>query len=212
MKTGDTDFYISESSYSNFSNHHVNFTFSLPRTDLCNICFIYDATGKNKEEYERHLGKVKMHSTMKNAVLALKDTLQGEFDFGQNKACPWLPVNAQFYARLLWWQILNFHVHGTGENGKDRSYMYHFLEGSLKNGANTVFNFVYHAICEELKRQSFNRICLYSDSAGGQNKCYLTMMCLSLLSKHTCKWKSDIYTPFVGTACASVIGTFWAVH
>ena len=49
------------------------------------------------------------------------------------------------------------------------------MDGSLKNGTNTVCNLVDYAIINELKLEYRDKICLYSDAAGGQNRNYLML-------------------------------------
>lgn len=39
---------IGESAYSKYFTRHVNFTFSLPRSDVCNLCFEYENLGKTR--------------------------------------------------------------------------------------------------------------------------------------------------------------------
>lgn len=57
------------------------------------------------------------------------------------------------------------------------------MEGNLKKGANTVCNFLFNSIQRELKFEYYHKIYLFSDSCGGQNKNYLIVSFLSLLSK-----------------------------
>jgi len=103
-----------------------------------------------------------------------------EFDFGQNLPLPKIPVSNQFYRRLLWLHVFNVHVFGEHK----RSYMYLFLEGKFKKGANTVCNFLLDAIERELKLLArYNKIYLFSDGCGGQNKNYFILSFLSLLCK-----------------------------
>jgi len=62
--------------------------------------------------------------------------------------------------------------------------MYLFLEGKFKKGANTVCNFLLDAIERELKLlDCYNKIYLFSNRCGGQNKNYFILSFLSLLSK-----------------------------
>lgn len=53
--------------------------------------------------------------------------------------------------------------------------MLYFLEGSFKKGINTVLTFIYHVICKKFALKYYNKIHLFSDAAGGQNKSYVTM-------------------------------------
>lgn len=53
----------------------------------------------------------------------------------------------------------------------------------MKKGANSVCNFVEYVIKKELEENYFNKIDLYSDAAGSQNRNYLALRFFSLLSE-----------------------------
>ena len=110
-------------------------------------------------------------------MLSEKNVLCLEFDFGQNLALLTIPATAQFYRRLIWLHIFNVHVLGEHK----RSYMYFVMEGNLKKGANTMCNFLFNAIQREFKVNYYDKIYLFSDSCGGQNKNYLFVSFLNLL-------------------------------
>lgn len=179
LKTGNSESPLSESTYSKYFNHNLNFTFSKPRTDVCNFCFEHKDNVENNIELENHLRNVKEYKLLKQAMLSEKEVLCLEFDFGQNLPMPKIPVSEQFYRRLIWLHIFNVHVFGNHK----RSYMYLFTEGNFKKGGNTVCNFLYDALKRELKTGYYEKIYLFSDSCGGQNKNYLVLSFLSLLSK-----------------------------
>ena len=80
-------------------------------------------------------------------MLAEKNVLCLKFDFGQNLPLPKIPVSNQFYKRFIWLHIINVHIF---ENHK-RSYMYLFMEGNFKKGANTVCNLHLDSIKKELR-------------------------------------------------------------
>ena len=123
-------------------------------------------------------------------ITSEKNVLCLEFDFGQNLPLPKIPVSDQFYKRLMWLHIFNVHVLGADHK---RSYMYLFMEGNLKKGSNTVCNFLFDSIQKELKLNYYNKIYLLSDGCGGQNKNYLVLSFLSLLSK---KLQNEIHHVF----------------
>lgn len=175
--TGDTVIPIDESTYSKYFNHYVNFSFGVPRTDVCDVCYAYERHGEKKDIYDYHKLQIEQYKEIKKSMLATPNALNSEFDFGQNLPLPKIPVNSQFFLRLLWLYIFNVHIHGT-----ERSYMIHFMEGSLKKGANTVCNLVYHVIKKEIELNYYDKIFLYSDAAGGQNRNYLSMQFFSIVS------------------------------
>ena len=112
-------------------------------------------------------------------MLKEKQVVCLEFDFGQNLLLPKIPVSDRFYRRLIWLHVFNVHTFGNNKN----SYMYFFLKGKYKKGANTVCNLLYDTIRGELEIDYFNKIYLFSDGCGGQNKNYLVMIFMSLLSE-----------------------------
>ena len=184
-KTGDNEIPLAENTYFDYFNHFVDFSFEIPRTDCCNECYENEKLGKqNEPAAQKHKQQVFQHEKIKKSMLltAKDNNLCLEFDFGQNLPLPKLPVNAQFYLRLIWLHIFNVHVH-VADKEKSRSYMYLFMEGFLKKGGNTVFNYLWHAILEEFKLNMYNSIFLFSDSCGGQNKNYNMIVFLSLLSQ-----------------------------
>ncbi|KAJ8665827.1 hypothetical protein QAD02_007489 [Eretmocerus hayati] len=126
-----------------------------------------------------HKDGVEKYKICKKAMMAEENVLCSEFDFGQNLPVPKLPVNDQFYKRLLWLHVFNVNV----LNDDTRSYMYFFMQGSIKKGANTVCNSLLDAIERELGLDYYNKIYLLCDSCGGRNKNYLVLYFLSLLAK-----------------------------
>lgn len=175
--TGNKSVPISDTVYFTYFNENINFTFGTPRTDVCNLCYIYEKNKNKKEEYDEHKVLVEDYKKMKKEMMSNKSALVCEFDFGQNLALPILPVNEQFFLRLLWLYIFNVHVFTT-----NNSYMFYCLEGNMKKGGNAVCNFVEFVLEKELKDNYYNKVLLFSDAAGGQNRNYNTLQFFSLLS------------------------------
>lgn len=66
LKTGDKKCPLSESTYSKYFNHFVNFTFDVPRTDCCNQCYENEKLGKENDPAAReHKEKVREHYELK---------------------------------------------------------------------------------------------------------------------------------------------------
>ena len=153
--TENSEIPIGESAYSKHFNHNVNFSFSLPRSDVCNLCYEYEKLGKRGSTYEKHYTAIQNYKIVKEKMLQKKDgVLHSVFDFAQNLPLPKLLVNCQFYCRLLWLQIFNVHIYDS-----DESYMFHFIEGTLNKGANTVCNLLYHALRFELQKNVVTKFC-----------------------------------------------------
>lgn len=103
--------------------------------------------------------------------------LSCEFDYAQNLILPKLSVSDQFYKRKLYMYLFNVHNHVT-----NNSYMYPYLEGHAKKGANTICSFLQHAIDHEFDQSCYSKIILFSDAAGVQNLNYTVFTYLALLS------------------------------
>jgi len=125
-----------------------------------------------------HKKKVDAYKRLKADIMARagKTALVLEFDYGQNLPLPKLPVNEQFYKRLLWLYVFNVHVHG-----QDKSYMFHFTEGQAKKGGNSVCSFVRDVIMKE--KGTFNEVFLFSDACTGQNRNWVVGGVLTALAK-----------------------------
>lgn len=178
-RTGNSEVPLSYVTFGDYFNHEVNFTFRLPRTDICNICYENELKVEKNEDFIIHKKRVTEYQILKKNMLKEKDVLCCEFDFGQNLPLPKINVSDQFYRRLIWLHIFNVHFYN-----QDNSYMFMFMEGYFKKGANTVCNFVSHSILNEFKSQSYNQIFIFSDACGGQNRNYCMVGFLSLLSEH----------------------------
>ena len=77
----------------------------------------------------------------------------------------------------------------------DASSMFHFMEGMLIEGANTVYNLLYHALRFELQKKCCNRIFFYFDAARLQKINYLMVLILSMFSEKYKVFIEDLY-PF----------------
>lgn len=104
---------------------------------------------------------------MKKTVLEKKDnskTFILEFDFGQNLPLPKLNVTSQFYKRLLWVYVFNIYQHNS-----TNSALYYYTEVEGRKNANSVCSMLYDFISAYCPEET-ERIVVFSDSCGGQNK------------------------------------------
>ena len=169
-----------DSEFNYFDN--VNFTFQEPRRDVCNFCEENKINPTAGPELEQHLQDIKEYHELRAKLLKDKSILCCEFDFAQNFPIPKLSVNEQFYRQLGWIHLFNVHIY-CEEFEDNRSYMFPFIEGNVKKGANTVANHLLYAIEKEFELKCYNSIYLFSDSCGGQKKNYHMIKFHSLLSK-----------------------------
>ena len=161
--------------FNTFERHFVTrepYGFRLPRTDVCNLCYEHElkrhCTPEEKTQIRLHKKKVEGYKYLKQSILdkaeaELDHTIVLEFDYAQNLPLPKVPVTDQFYKRLLLLFVFNVHVHK-----RNTSYMYHFLEGLSKKGANSVCSFLLDVIQQEKKNAK--EVFLFSDACSGQNR------------------------------------------
>ena len=159
--------------FNTFERHFVTsmpYGFKLPRTDVCNMCFEHESKCSATDEmlFKLHKKKVEGYKHIKALILEKAKAEQHgvlvlEFDYAQNLPLPKIPVTDQFYKRLLWMYVFNVHVYE-----RNTSYMYHFVEGMSKKGANSVCSFLLDVI--RLERGQAKEIFLFSDACSGQNR------------------------------------------
>jgi hypothetical protein len=180
---------MSLQTYSMYFNRHLNFSFRQPRTDVCNMCFeheLKDRTGSltapEKAQWLCHKKKVAAYNRIKSKILSdakgRVDLVVLEFDYAQNLPLPKLPVNDQFYKRLMWLYLFNVHVHHS-----KRSFYFYSIEGSAKKGSNSVCTYLDHTL-NQILTKDVKEIILFSDAAGGQNRNYSFL--------RFCLWKSAV--------------------
>ncbi|XP_033218330.1 uncharacterized protein LOC117173797 [Belonocnema kinseyi] len=167
VTTTGSELAFHENTYSNFFNHYINFSFKLPRTDVCNAFYLSSLQAIQSAGIANHKKNVQEYQALKKELLSEENVLCREFDYAQNLPLPKIPVSEQFYKILLWLYLFNVHVF-TSKN----SYMFPFLEGSAKKGANTVCSFIQHVIEKEFDDRRFTKIVLFSDASGEQNRNY----------------------------------------
>ncbi|KAJ8664410.1 hypothetical protein QAD02_006072 [Eretmocerus hayati] len=142
-QTGLSDTPLDKTTYEKYFNSNLNYSFTQPRTDVCDDCSEFKSKGQTVE-LESHMIRVAKHRQHKDLMLN-DDVICIEIDFGQNLPVPKIPVTEQFYKRLLWINVFNVNIlEGSTKN----SYMYLFLEGTIKKGGNTVCNLLLDAMEE----------------------------------------------------------------
>ena len=102
---------ISYRSFWDHFNANYNLGFSLPKSDVCNLCEEMKNIQKNIEVknidnekldlHKLHLAKVKMHKDLKSKYLKDKLNLCIEMNYAQNKELPKIAANQNYYLRNL---------------------------------------------------------------------------------------------------------------
>ena len=77
-------------------------------------------------EIAMHKQEVEEYRILTDKLMFEEWLLRCEFYYAQNLPLPKIPVNEQFYKRLLWLYLFNVHVYGS-----EQSYMYPHLKLKL---------------------------------------------------------------------------------
>lgn len=137
-----------------------------------------------RAKLDLHLRKVKSHKDLKDGYVAKAradntDVLCIEFDYGQNILLPKLSVNAQYYRRLMHFNIFKVHCHNDSA-----SIMYCYPECSCKKNPDSVASCLYNFISRLFAEKKYGEIVFLSDNAGGQNKNITIVRFSTFLSVH----------------------------
>ena len=130
-ETGNYTIPIEQNTYSEYFNHYVNFTFKVPRTDVCNLCYENEDFPEKNQEFLEHIKSVDDYSKIKSLMMSKKKFVCCEFGYGQNLPLPKIAVSDQFYRRLICLHNCNIHVHNS-----PRSYMVQKKLSALKLNLN----------------------------------------------------------------------------
>ena len=163
---------ISYRSFKDFYDSKFNIGFTLPKTDVCDLCFEMNHIGyenlsqEQKLIFDKHKADFQQYKNIKSSILIsdLTNKLVLEFDYGQNKALPKLNNNSTFFRRCLWFYLFNVYIHNTKQ-----SFMYHMIEGQFKKGSNSVTSYLLETL-KKFDLSNCNEMILFSDSCPGQNK------------------------------------------
>ena len=70
--TGDLNAPFDESTYSKYFNHYVPFSFSRPRIDVCDFCFLNENKPDERDNFELHIKNFNLHKHLKHSMLSEK--------------------------------------------------------------------------------------------------------------------------------------------
>jgi hypothetical protein len=158
----------------------LDFSFRLPRSDVCDFCskssaiLKHDPNNEIKSQFELHVKKFHCYKTLKkNSIVECQggekqNILVIEFDFAQNLPLPKLNCTSNFYKRSLWMYVFNVYLHNDSSG---RPTFYYYYEHESKKGANAVCSMLLNFLEEKLvSYPNVKEIVFLSDAAGGQNK------------------------------------------
>lgn len=175
---------LSFGSFINYFNTNFKISFSKPKSDICDFCYLNMVIGNQYlskselEKLEKHQQDVLKYRFLKSELLNNFNYLLIEIDYSQNKPLPKLSVTKNFYSRNLWLYLFNLHVHNN--KSKD-TYFYHFIEGEFRKGSDSVASFIYDFLIK-IDLDFYEQIVIFSDACGGQNRNYLIMKFLCLMA------------------------------
>jgi len=164
---------VKESFYRHIFVSEFNISFQTPKKDKCNFCVAYLNYSKQEQEakrpdYESHTRNKEQARQMKTVDKEKAKTdsqfAAACFDLQQVLQCPFGDVNLFYYKRKL--SVYNLSIYGLGD-GRGLCYMWD--ETTAARGSCEISSCVmdYLKKCSEEGKE---RMSLYSDNCGGQNR------------------------------------------
>lgn len=165
--------------YLNHFRNNYGYRFGRPQVDVCSTCEELNTKIKSpflNDNAKRHaVAELMVHkrraSKFYNKLKEIanvgkeKDNVAGiVFDYMQNLALPFIPVQEMFYLRKLWHYV--FCIHNISSN---MSVFYTYHEGLGRKGPDEVCSFISHYI-ENFIPNSVTELHVFSDACGGQNR------------------------------------------
>lgn len=173
-------------------NRKFNLGFGSPRVDVCSTCIEFQERLKVERDPNKKLEIQAMKQIHKKRAKAFYALLQEDepgciiisFDCQKNLPLPKIPDQETYYRRQLY--LYNFTVVVGNSKSKltpDNCFSYVWTEDTNKKGSNEVASCVFHRL-QNLDLTNINKIKLFADACGGQNKnkTMLAMCCRWLLS------------------------------
>ena len=174
---------ISFWSFIKYFKENFNIGFAKPKSDICDYCYeimilgTQNLTATQLNNVNKHQEDVQKYRFYKKEILDNKKYLSIEVDYAQNKPLPKLSNTKNFYKSNLWMYLFNLHIH----NNEKETYFYYFIEGEFRKGSESVASFIYDYI-SRAELNDFEKIVIFSDACGGQNRNYLLMKVISLFA------------------------------
>lgn len=183
---------LSEWHFRKIFNTKFNLSFHKPKVDTCKKCDILEIKIKNslgrsnvkcQEEKIAHLNLVtENREELKQSIRCAVNTSIFTFDLQRTLPLPYLSTSEAYYKRKLWFYNLCIY-----DELKKQAFNYVWHEGIASRGAQEVGSCLIKHFQENLDHET-EKIILYSDSCGGQNR----NIKITLLLKHFLEnWPHD---------------------
>jgi hypothetical protein len=219
---------VSPSKFRQIFNEDFNFSFGLPRKDICNLCTQYTceiANFKSKENItdadrvqkvkDKHVEQAdsfydEMVKTKKRFVDRSNsklppDTLAICFDFQKNFPLPKTNVQIEYYKRQLW-----FHNFGVHDLATGKATMYVFTENVGSKGPNEVISALQHSI-ELHKLPTHTNLIIFADNCYPQNKNKYMFMFLDTLCQGGQFQSVKVFYPVPGHSMMAIDADFGSI-
>lgn len=183
------------SKYKRIFLDQFNLAFGNPKTDVCSRCVALKSKIKAGIEERQSELELKLHELCAKKFYQLlsaarddRKTLAVSFDMEQNQPVPKIPITESFYARQLWVYNLTFVIHEpvrkcrtavqrskkkAGGQSRKNVFLYSWHEAESAKSSNEIVsalsNFL-RRIQKRVRYYDYEKLALFSDSCGGQNK------------------------------------------
>ncbi|XP_047518759.1 uncharacterized protein LOC125058680 [Pieris napi] len=176
----DNKNYVSLAIFKKIFLERFNLRFKNLKKDTCNKCDMFaakikipnvlsvDDRNRLLSDKEKHLKQAESLRCLMNSHIEKAKVDESfeciTFDMEKTLPLPRIPTNVVFYKRQLWLYNCGVHVSSTNEG-----YCFIWVEGEAGRGAQEVGSCLIKFI-KEIMRPNVERLSLWSDSCGGQNR------------------------------------------
>ncbi|KAL4713324.1 hypothetical protein ACJJTC_012396 [Scirpophaga incertulas] len=199
---------VKQSFFRDTFNKKYNVGFGSPLKDTCSRCFELARkieTASTSEEKVTYMTQKRIHTLKAKAFYQLlkvepENCISLSFDCQKNNPLPKLTDQAAYFSRQL--NMYNFTiVIGTSKSTLDNVRTYYWCENEHSKSSNEIASAVYHTLTNLVIPHNIDKIRLFADGCGGQNKnTTLLGMCSNWLFSHAPSHvkQLEIIFPMVG--------------
>lgn len=162
-----------------YVNTFYNISFGTPMTDVCSTCVRFKEILKNMKSddqkaqiiAEQRVHTLKMRAFYDSLKSSIEDVQYFSFDCQKNLALPKLPDQSAYFSQQI--NLYNFTVVCGNSKTKlspDTVSSYVWLETEYCKNSNVIASAVYNTLIKHDFKEGTNKVLLFADGCGGQNK------------------------------------------
>lgn len=175
----ELDLKVKKAFFRTYINKNYNIGFGTPAVDVCSTCLEYTEklkTCQDQAEKANLFVQKRVHSLRAKAFFNLlkekhENILSFSFDCQKNQVLPKVPDQSAYYCRQVYMYNCTI-CQGSSKDklSKDNVVIYAWTEVDSAKGSNEVVSAVYNRLVTTVIPERINKIRLFSDGCGGQNK------------------------------------------